>query len=162
SARGCAVSHRAAGSSSEPRTQRSGVSGAPDRLLRCAARGSDTADRCLSGPLAGTTIAIPRTAPRLTPGPNIPKERQSLTGAPAQEAAPAGRPAGPAAAHALSAAEVFALYNSDPERGLSGSQVQSLRERHGFNELAEMPPPPLWRKFLGQFSDLVIWILLAA
>jgi Ca2+-transporting ATPase len=37
-----------------------------------------------------------------------------------------------------------------------------LRERHGFNELVEAPPVPLWRKFLSQFTDLVIWILIVA
>jgi len=53
-------------------------------------------------------------------------------------------------------------YAADPERGLDDHQVGMRHERYGFNELTEAPPTPLWRKFLGQFTDLVIWILLVA
>ena len=35
---------------------------------------------------------------------------------------------------------------------LALAQVLELRTRHGYNELAEAPPVPLWRKFLGQFK----------
>lgn len=64
--------------------------------------------------------------------------------------------------HAVPASEALATVGVDPERGLRGEQVLAIRKRFGFNELAETPPVPLWRKFLGQFTDLVIWILIVA
>ena len=45
---------------------------------------------------------------------------------------------------------------------LSSARVAELRLHHGYNELAETQPVPLWRKFLGQFKDLVIGILIVA
>ncbi|HEX5104289.1 MAG TPA: cation-translocating P-type ATPase [Pirellulaceae bacterium] len=46
--------------------------------------------------------------------------------------------------------------------GLSDVEVQAQRARHGWNQLEESPPPPLWQKLLAQFKDLVIWILIVA
>ena len=71
-------------------------------------------------------------------------------------------PAGTTAPFALAAEEVLASLATDPERGLRAEQVQTLRARHGYNELTEAPPTPLWRKFLSQFTDLVIVILIVA
>jgi Ca2+-transporting ATPase len=53
-------------------------------------------------------------------------------------------------------------YATDVRQGLSAARVAALRERHGYNQLAEVPPEPWWKRFLGQFTDLVIWILIAA
>jgi Ca2+-transporting ATPase len=50
----------------------------------------------------------------------------------------------------------------DAISGLSVQQVVERCERYGFNELAAAPEEPLWRKFLSQFNDLVIWILIVA
>jgi Ca2+-transporting ATPase len=69
---------------------------------------------------------------------------------------------GPALPYTLPVEEVLTTFAVDPKRGLRSQQITALRERYGFNELAEAPPPPLWRKFLAQFTDLVIWILIAA
>jgi Ca2+-transporting ATPase len=69
---------------------------------------------------------------------------------------------GPVPPYSLPVDEVVTASASDPERGLRNDQVAALGERHGFNELAEAPPIPLWRKFLSQFGDLVIWILIVA
>jgi hypothetical protein len=33
---------------------------------------------------------------------------------------------------------------------------------HGLNELTEAPPVPAWRRLLGQFKELVIWIPIVA
>lgn len=68
----------------------------------------------------------------------------------------------PAPPYALTVEEVLAGFAADPEGGLRSQQVATLREQYGFNELTEAPPTPLWRKFLGQFNELVIWILIAA
>lgn len=75
---------------------------------------------------------------------------------------PALTKAKPAALHAMSMEEVLTLLAADPERGLRAAQVSALRAKHGLNQLTEAPPPPLWRKLLGQFKDLVIWILIVA
>jgi Ca2+-transporting ATPase len=50
----------------------------------------------------------------------------------------------------------------DAKRGLSDSEIGKRRERFGFNQLSESPPEPWWKKFLGQFNDVMVWILLAA
>lgn len=64
--------------------------------------------------------------------------------------------------HAKSAADILTILASEAERGLQSEQLAALRAQHGPNQLTEMPPTPLWRKFAGQFQDLVIWILIAA
>lgn len=64
------------------------------------------------------------------------------------------------ALHAQPVDRVLSLYATDPEGGLNSGQVILLRERYGLHALAEPSPTPLWRKFVGQFTDLVIWILI--
>jgi Ca2+-transporting ATPase len=66
------------------------------------------------------------------------------------------------AAHALSADDVLDLLGTDAERGLPAKRAATLLARHGSNELAEAPPPPLWRKFFRQFRELIVLILIAA
>ena len=46
--------------------------------------------------------------------------------------------------------------------GLTDEQVVSSRQRHGTNVLTPPEREPLWRKFLGKFSDPLIIILLVA
>lgn len=53
------------------------------------------------------------------------------------------------------------LESSDPT-GLAESQIANLQARFGPNALSEAPPEPLWKKFLAQFNELVVWILIAA
>lgn len=55
--------------------------------------------------------------------------------------------------------EVLALHSDE---GLDDQEVATLRSVHGYNELAEEPPVPAWKRFLGQFKELVIWILIVA
>lgn len=71
-------------------------------------------------------------------------------------------PVGDAPAHAGPVEDLLKGLGPDPERGLPAARVESLRSQFGHNELAEMPPPPLWRKLLGQFNEPLVWILLAA
>jgi Ca2+-transporting ATPase len=66
------------------------------------------------------------------------------------------------APHSLAEADVIAAFATNQDAGLPSDQVATLRERHGFNELTEAPPVPLWRKFLAQFTELVIGILVVA
>lgn len=64
--------------------------------------------------------------------------------------------------HPQAVDDVAAALDSDLSRGLSSQQVRERRERYGLNRLAEVPPTPAWRRFLAQFSELIVWILIAA
>ena len=47
-------------------------------------------------------------------------------------------------------------------KGLTDSQVEESRKKHGSNVLTEIPPDPLWKKILEGFKDPMIMILLVA
>lgn len=64
--------------------------------------------------------------------------------------------------HVSSIEDLLNVVASDRRRGLAAHQVAAHRERYGWNALAESPPVPLWKKLLGQFQELVIWILIIA
>lgn len=48
------------------------------------------------------------------------------------------------------------------EHGLSDPQCQKRQRVFGSNELAAPPTTPGWRRWLAQFEELVMWILIAA
>lgn len=58
--------------------------------------------------------------------------------------------------------EVLSNLNSDKEKGLSNSQVNTLQDEWGKNELPEAKRDPKWLKFLKQFNDMLIYVLLVA
>ena len=58
--------------------------------------------------------------------------------------------------------EVVAALGTDVQRGLSGSEAQSRLRQHGRNELVAEKPPPAWRRFLAQFQDVLVILLLVA
>src|ERR671933_787790 len=58
--------------------------------------------------------------------------------------------------------EVIAELGSDAARGLATEETQSRLARYGPNELAAETPMPAWRKFLVQFQDVLIVLLLIA
>jgi len=64
--------------------------------------------------------------------------------------------------HAIQADEVLRRQRTDPDRGLSADEAARRLTEIGSNTLAEEPPTPLWRRLARQFTDLVIWILIAA
>jgi len=64
--------------------------------------------------------------------------------------------------HATAKDLVLQALTSSEQTGLSASQVTTAREQFGWNELATVAPEPGWKKFLAQFSDVVVWILIAA
>jgi Ca2+-transporting ATPase len=64
--------------------------------------------------------------------------------------------------YALSASEVATALATDQRSGLSGQLVLKRQAEYGPNRLAEAPPVPLWKRFLGQFAELLVWILIAA
>jgi Ca2+-transporting ATPase len=51
---------------------------------------------------------------------------------------------------------------SDGQQGLLDSDAQSRLQRYGRNELTAEKPTPPWRKFLAQFADLLVILLLIA
>ncbi len=64
--------------------------------------------------------------------------------------------------HAGEKESVLKLLSSNEQTGLSAAQVVVAREQYGANELTTLAPEPIWKKFLAQFSDVVVWILMAA
>ncbi len=64
--------------------------------------------------------------------------------------------------YVLSVDDVVRELQFDASHGLSASDVERRREQAGWNMLAEAPPVSRWKKLLGQFKELVIWILIVA
>ncbi|HEX9768928.1 MAG TPA: cation-transporting P-type ATPase, partial [Kiloniellales bacterium] len=71
-------------------------------------------------------------------------------------------PALSAPAYRMPAAAVLEQLETDPERGLSETDVRRRRERCGANVLAEREGRPLYRLLLNQFKDLLIELLIFA
>ncbi|WP_414526407.1 cation-transporting P-type ATPase [Nodularia chucula] len=64
--------------------------------------------------------------------------------------------------HALPAAEAALTLNSDPETGLTSTEVDKRLEEFGRNELKGKPGKPAWLRFLLQFNQALLYILLVA
>jgi Ca2+-transporting ATPase len=58
--------------------------------------------------------------------------------------------------------EVLAALRTDAERGLAEEEARRRLELHGANELAPEKPVPGWKKFLAQFQDALVVLLLVA
>src|SRR5689334_10608725 len=58
--------------------------------------------------------------------------------------------------------DVIATLQSDAQRGLSTAEAAARLARVGRNELASEPPVPAWRRFLAQFQDVLVILLLIA
>ncbi|WP_424139964.1 cation-translocating P-type ATPase [Roseomonas chloroacetimidivorans] len=61
-----------------------------------------------------------------------------------------------------SAVDVVAALETSERLGLSAAEAQARLERHGRNELTADTPIPAWRKFLAQFQDVLVVLLLVA
>lgn len=57
---------------------------------------------------------------------------------------------------------VAASLGVDPNTGLSQAEAKRRLAQYGPNELASAPPVPKWKKFLAQFKDPLVYLLLAA
>ncbi|MFA5362959.1 MAG: cation-transporting P-type ATPase [Candidatus Omnitrophota bacterium] len=64
--------------------------------------------------------------------------------------------------HSLSIQNVLAELKTDPEAGLSSSAVEERRLEFGANKLTPKRGTPVWVRFLLQFHQPLIYILLAA
>ncbi len=64
--------------------------------------------------------------------------------------------------HSRKTDETLAELQTDPARGLTPEEAQERRAKYGDNKLAEARPVSRIKRFLAQFTQLVIWILIAA
>lgn len=58
--------------------------------------------------------------------------------------------------------EVLTTLSTDARSGLSEGEAQARLDRYGKNELMAEKPVPAWRKFLAQFQDVLVILLLIA
>ncbi|ARO87760.1 cation-translocating P-type ATPase [Nitrosospira lacus] len=58
--------------------------------------------------------------------------------------------------------EVLAAFDTDAQHGLSEDGARARLEKYGRNELAAKKPLPGWRKFLAQFQNVLVIMLLVA
>ncbi len=58
--------------------------------------------------------------------------------------------------------EVIARFDTDPRRGLTNAEAASRLAFHGRNELIGEPPIPAWHKFVAQFKNVLVILLLIA
>jgi P-type Ca2+ transporter type 2C len=58
--------------------------------------------------------------------------------------------------------EVLSTFGVDPQRGLNRGEARARLERYGKNELTAELPVAAWRKFLAQFQDVLVILLLIA
>ena len=68
----------------------------------------------------------------------------------------------PPAWHAVPVDKLLEILAARSREGLKPDQVLERQSQYGLNRLAETPPVPLWKKFLAQFADVLIWILISA
>ena len=67
-----------------------------------------------------------------------------------------------AAEYQRSVDDIVAAQATDAVRGLTSAEAHARLERDGPNRLAAERPVPPWRKFLAQFTDLLVILLLIA
>src|SRR5688572_3931749 len=58
--------------------------------------------------------------------------------------------------------DVLAALGTDARGGLSEGEARARLEKYGKNELTAEKPVPRWRKFLAQFQDVLVILLLVA
>ena len=64
--------------------------------------------------------------------------------------------------HQLQAEEVVRLLDVNLETGLAADEVKRRQGKFGLNRITARPGIPAWRKFLQQFNQPLVYILLAA
>ena len=81
---------------------------------------------------------------------------------PAKSAGAAPPAATPESSYSRPADAVAADLGTDTSRGLSPQTAADRLATDGPNELPSKPPAPAWLRFLGQFNDPLVYLLLAA
>jgi Ca2+-transporting ATPase len=64
--------------------------------------------------------------------------------------------------HALATERVANELCSDPAQGLTDAEAAARLAERGPDRLAEKPPRPAWRKFLDQFRNFLVIVLIGA
>jgi Ca2+-transporting ATPase len=64
--------------------------------------------------------------------------------------------------HASLIQEALDRLNTDPQKGLSESEVAARLQQYGPNALREQPRPTFWQRLLAQFESFVIYVLIFA
>lgn len=64
--------------------------------------------------------------------------------------------------HATLVSELLTQFQSDPEKGLTSSQVTKNKELYGPNVLPRKKGFTIWGLIINQFADIIVWILLGA
>ena len=62
----------------------------------------------------------------------------------------------------LTVDEALSVLGGDAQHGLSKSEARARLEKHGKNEIATEEPAPAWRKFVAQFQNALVILLLIA
>ena len=62
----------------------------------------------------------------------------------------------------MEAREVLGYMRVNPAVGLTVTEASGRRNLHGFNEVNVSKPDPLWKKYLDQFNNPFILLLLAS
>ena len=65
-------------------------------------------------------------------------------------------------AYRSAAAEIVAILETDAQHGLTAEAARLRLQRYGPNELASEQSTPAWRRFLAQFQDVLVILLLIA
>jgi len=60
------------------------------------------------------------------------------------------------------AKEILTALDTDARSGLSEGEARARLDKYGKNELMAEKPVPAWRKFLAQFQDVLVILLLVA
>ena len=68
----------------------------------------------------------------------------------------------PPAPFAESPDAVAAAHGTDLAEGLTGAEAARRLAENGPNDLPSTPPPPAWKRFLAQFRDPLVYLLLGA
>jgi Ca2+-transporting ATPase len=64
--------------------------------------------------------------------------------------------------HQQSVEEVLTVFKTDAANGLTQAEAKTRLAKFGKNELAAEKPTPRWKKFLAQFRDVLVILLLIA
>jgi Ca2+-transporting ATPase len=68
----------------------------------------------------------------------------------------------PNTAYRRRADDAIAAFGSDAQRGLTDDEARARLEQYGRNELTAEAPVPRWRRFLAQFQNALVIVLLVA
>ena len=64
--------------------------------------------------------------------------------------------------HQLHGDEALRLLEVDPRTGLTTDEASRRQAKYGLNRITQRPPPPAWRRFLRQFNQPLVYLLLVA